>query len=125
MCDSIQTAVPQIVDKNVKAIAILAPTRAAVLPNVPTAEEQGFKGLEASAWNAIFLPKGTPDAIVRRLNTAMNEALESPAIRDRLDNLGLSIVPPEKRTPEYLAQFLRSEIERWAGPIKAAGISAD
>jgi tripartite-type tricarboxylate transporter receptor subunit TctC len=125
MCDSIQTAMPQILERNVKAIAILAPTRAAVLPDVPTAEEQGFAGLEASAWNGIFLPKGTPEPIVRRLNKATNEALESPAIRDRLDNLGLTIVPADKRTPEYLAAFVRSEIERWAGPIKAAGISAD
>jgi len=125
MCDSIQTAVPQIRERNVKAVAVLAPTRATVLPDVPTAQEQGFDGLEASAWNAIFLPKGTPDKIVRRLNKATNEALDSAAVRDRLDNLGLTIVPAEKRTPEYLAEFVRSEIARWAGPIKAAGISAD
>jgi tripartite-type tricarboxylate transporter receptor subunit TctC len=125
MCDSIQTALPQILERNVKAIALLAAKRAAVLPDLPTADEQGFADLDASAWNAIFLPRGVPEPIVKRLNAATNEALESPAVRDRLDHLGLTIVPAEKRTPEYLASFLRREIERWAGPIKAAGISAD
>lgn len=125
MCDSIQTALPQIVERNVKAIAILAPKRAAVLPDVPTADEQGFADLDASAWNGLFLPKGTPDAIVRKLNAAANEALESPAVRARLDNLGLTIVPAERRTPDFLAGFVRSEIARWAAPIKAAGVSAD
>ena len=73
----------------------------------------------------IFLPKGTPDAIVRKLNAAMNKSLENPALRQRLEELGLEIVSPERRTPEYLAKYLPEEIARWAKPIRAAGISAD
>ena len=76
-------------------------------------------------WNAFFLPKGVPDAVVHKLYGAINRSLESPALRQRLEELGLDIVPSERRTPEYLAKFLPVEIERWAKPIRAAGISAD
>ena len=76
-------------------------------------------------WNAFFLPKGTPEPIVRRLNSAMNDMLENPSLRKRLEDLGLEIVAPERRSPEYLAKFVREEVERWGRLIKAAGISAD
>jgi tripartite-type tricarboxylate transporter receptor subunit TctC len=76
-------------------------------------------------WNAFFLPKGTPDAIVRKLNAAVNQSLDNPMLRRRLEELGLEIIPAEQRTPEYLAKFLPEDIERWAKPIRAAGISAD
>jgi putative tricarboxylic transport membrane protein len=76
-------------------------------------------------WNAFFLPKGTPEPIVRRLNGAMNDMLENPSLRKRLEDLGLEIVAPERRSPEYLAKFVREEVERWGRLIKAAGISAD
>jgi putative tricarboxylic transport membrane protein len=76
-------------------------------------------------WNAFFLPKRTPDTIVRKLNAAVNQSLENPALRKRLEELGLEIIPAEQRTPEYLAKFLPEDIARWAKPIHAAGISAD
>jgi tripartite-type tricarboxylate transporter receptor subunit TctC len=82
-------------------------------------------GVEASAWNAYFLPKGTPPAIIAKLNKAMSDALDTPVIRTRLEDLGADVVPLEKRTPEYLAKLLPAEIERWAKPIRAAGISID
>jgi putative tricarboxylic transport membrane protein len=82
-------------------------------------------GVEASVWNAFFFPKGTPEPIVRKLNKAMSDMLDDPAIRKRLEELGLEIVPPERRSPDYLAKFLPQEIERWAKPIREAGISAD
>jgi tripartite-type tricarboxylate transporter receptor subunit TctC len=125
MCDTIQTGAQLAKQGVVKAVAVLSTHRVAIIPELPTASEQGVTGVEASVWNAFFLPKGTPDAIVRRLNAAINQSLESPALRQRLEELGLEIVPPERRTPEYLAKFLPEEIERWAKPIRAAGISAD
>jgi putative tricarboxylic transport membrane protein len=125
MCDTIQTGAVQAKQGNVKAIAVMAPNRLPIAPDLATTGEQGLPGVEASAWNAYFLPKGTPDAIVRRLNKAANETLDNPAMRKRLEELGLEIVPAERRTPEYLAKFLPDEIERWAKPIKAAGISMD
>src|SRR6516162_1267165 len=125
MCDTIQTGAQLAKQGVVKAVAVLSAHRVAIIPELPTASEQGVTGVEASVWNAFFLPKGTPDAIVRKLNAAINQSLESPALRQRLEELGLEIVPPERRTPEYLAKFLPEDIARWAKPIRAAGISAD
>jgi len=125
MCDSIQTSAPQVTDGTIKALAILAPVRSPILPNVPTAAEQGLAGVDANAWNAFFLPKGTPEPIVTKLNAAIGATLDDPAIRERMAALGLSIVAPERRSPEYLAKFVASEIERWAAPIKAAGATMD
>ena len=82
-------------------------------------------GVEATVWNAFFLPKGTPDPIVRKLNKAMSDTLDDPAIRKRLEDLGLVITPKENRTPEYLAKFLPQDLERWGKVIRDAGISAD
>jgi putative tricarboxylic transport membrane protein len=125
MCATIQTGAAQANQGAVKPIAVLAEKRVAIIPNVPTSGEQGIAGIESSAWNAFFLPKGAPDPIVRKLNRAMSDALDDPAVRRRLEELGLEIVPPERRTPEYLAKLVPAEIARWAKPIEAAGISGD
>lgn len=124
LCDIITTAKPQIDSGTVKAIAILTKERSPVLPNVPTAIEQGFD-VEAYTWNAFFLPKGTPDAIVQKLNHATVEAMKTKAIRDKLESAGLRLVSDDRTTPAYLAKFVRSEIEKWAVPIKASGISVE
>src|SRR5262249_35323119 len=125
LCESVSTATVQIAERNVKPIAILAPRRSVVLPTVPTAHEQGLQGVEADAWAAVFSPKGAPEAIVRKLNRALNDMLDSPAIRSRLEELGFEVAPPERRTPEFLAKFLTKEIERWSKPILAAAINCD
>jgi tripartite-type tricarboxylate transporter receptor subunit TctC len=125
MCDTIQTGAQLAKQGALKPIAVLSAHRVAIIPEVPTSGEQGLAGVESSVWNAFFLPKGTPDAIVRKLNAAVNQSLENPALRKRLEELGLEILPAEQRTPEYLAKFLPEDIERWAKPIRAAGISAD
>ena len=125
MCDTIQTGAAQANSNTVKGIAVMSAKRVPIIPDVPTTGEQGLPGVEATVWNAFFLPKGTPEPIVRKLNQAMRETLEDPVIRKRLENFGLEIVPPEQRTPEYLAKFVPEEIARWGKVIKAAGISAD
>jgi putative tricarboxylic transport membrane protein len=125
MCATIQTGALQAKDGQVKAIALMAQRRAPILPDVATTGEQGLPGVEASVWNAFFFPKGTPAPIVQKLNRAMNDTLDDAAIRNKLEQLGLEIVAPERRTPEYLARFVTEEIERWAVPIRAAGISGD
>jgi tripartite-type tricarboxylate transporter receptor subunit TctC len=124
LCDIITTAKPQIDAGTVKPIAILTKTRSPALPNVPTAIEQGFD-VEAYTWNAFFLPKGTPDAIVKKLHDATIEAMKTPAVREKLESAGLQFVPDDRTTPEYLATFVQSEIAKWAAPIKAGGISVD
>ncbi|HEY6255497.1 MAG TPA: tripartite tricarboxylate transporter substrate-binding protein [Xanthobacteraceae bacterium] len=125
MCDVVSTALPQIEGKTVKALAVLNRERANVLPDVPTAQEQGLTDFEAPGWFAFFLPKGTPAPIVARLNRALSDTLDTPPVRERLEGLGMGIPPAARRSPDYLARFVASEIEKWAPPIKAAGISLD
>jgi tripartite-type tricarboxylate transporter receptor subunit TctC len=124
LCDIITTAKPQIEGGTVKAIAILTRQRSPVLPDVPTAIEQGFE-VEAYTWNAFFLPRGTPEAIVQKLNRATVEAMKTPSVREKLESAGLKFVSDDRTTPEYLAKFVQSEIAKWAVPIKAGGISVD
>ena len=125
IAEQISTAMPQIQGKTVKAIATLGLDRAPGLENLPTAEELGLKGLDCDSWSSFSFPKGTPHEIVRRLAKASNDAVETPAVRERFKSIGVTIPPPERRTPEFLTKFVPSEIERWAGPIKASGVSAD
>jgi len=124
LCDIVTTAKPQIDGGTVKAIAVLNDSRSAALPNVPTAMEQGYD-VKAYTWNAFFLPKGTPEPIVAKLNRAMVETMKTPAVRDKLDAVGLKLVSEERATPVYLDQFVRSEIAKWAALIKATGISIE
>ncbi|HUI96492.1 MAG TPA: tripartite tricarboxylate transporter substrate-binding protein [Xanthobacteraceae bacterium] len=125
MCDTIQTGAAQAKAGTVKGIAVMAPKRVSIIPDLATTGEQGLPGVEATVWNGFFLPKGTPDPIVRRLNKATQAMLEDPTMRKRLEDLGLDIVPPDQRSPEYLAKFLPEDIARWSKVIKAAGISAE
>ena len=125
MCDTIQTGAAQAKAQTVRGIAVMAARRVAIIGDLATTGEQGVASVEASVWNAFFLPKGAPEPIVRRLNKAMSDALDNPAVRKRLEDLGLEIVPPSRRSPEYLAKFLPEEIERWGRVIRAAGITAD
>jgi tripartite-type tricarboxylate transporter receptor subunit TctC len=125
MCATIQTGAGLVNQGSVKGIAVMSEQRVPISPEIPTTGEQGLLGVEASVWNALFLPKGTPEAIVRKLNKAMSDALEDAAIRKRLEELGLVVVPKERRSPEYFARYLPQDIERWGKVIKAAGIVAD
>jgi len=125
MCEQISTAFPQIEAGAVKGIAILGPERVPVLPNLPAAKEAGLNDFDCGAWSAVVLPLGAPDAIVRRLNKAAGEAIDTPAVRERLSAVGVTVVAPERRSSEYLAKFIPAEIEKWAGPIKASGVSGE
>jgi tripartite-type tricarboxylate transporter receptor subunit TctC len=124
LCEVVSTAKPQIDGNTVKAIAMLTKQRSAALPNVPTAIEQGLD-VEAYTWNAIFLPKSAPDAIVKKLHDAALQAMHTPVVKDRLGGLGAMIVPDDRATPEYLGGFVKGEIEKWAAPIKASGASVE
>src|SRR4051812_19541064 len=125
LCEIVTTALPQIQGGAVKALATLTKPRSSLLPDLPTADEQGLNRFEAYTWNAFFLPKGTPEPIAKRLHDATVEAMESPMVKERLSSLGASIVAPERRSPEYLAKFVQSEIEKWAAPIKASGVTVE
>lgn len=123
MCEIASTALPQIEGSTVKALATLTSTRAGVLKDLPTAQEQGLAGFEAYTWNAFFLHKDTPPAIVERLRQATIQAMDTPSVRDRLAVLGAIMAAPERRGGPYLERFVQSEIDKWAAPIKASGVS--
>ena len=122
-CLSLPLALPQIAGKTVKPIAILSKQRSPSLPDLATAHEQGLTDFDIPSWYALFLPAGTPPAIVQKLNRATIAALDMPSVQQRLTLVGGEAVAPERRTPEYLGQFVAAEIRKWEGPIKASGIS--
>jgi tripartite-type tricarboxylate transporter receptor subunit TctC len=125
LCEIVNTAKPQIDGDTVKGLAIMTKDRSPALPNLPTAAEQGVPDLEAYTWSAIFLPKGAPEAVMKRLNDAALQAMKTPAVREGLEKAGAQVVPDNRATPQYLGQFVKSEIEKWAAPIKASGVSVD
>ena len=124
-CTGSTNAMPQLESNAIKAIALLSLERSPILPQVPTAHEQGLRDFEAPLWWALFLPKGTPPTIVAKLNEATVATMNTPAVQQRLKETGYDLVAPERRSPDYLQRFVVSEIAKWAAPIKAAGVSID
>jgi tripartite-type tricarboxylate transporter receptor subunit TctC len=125
MCSTIQTGAVLAQQGSVKGIAVMSPHRVKIIPDLATTGEQGLPGVEASVWNAFFLPPHAPATIVQKLNKAMSDTLDDPAVRERLESLGLEIAAPASRTPGYLATFVPEEVARWGKVVHAAGISAD
>jgi tripartite-type tricarboxylate transporter receptor subunit TctC len=125
LCEIVNTAKPQIDGGTVKAMAIMTKERSPVLPNLATAAEQGTTGADSYTWSAILLPKNAPAAIVTRLNGAIVQAMKTPAVREALEKTGAQVVPDNRATPQYLGEFIKSEIEKWAAPIKASGVSVE
>ena len=124
-CANVAPALGQIEAHQVKALALLSRRRTALLPDLPTADEQGLKDFDAIIWYALFLPRGTPAEIVQKLNAAVIATLDTPSLRERMKQIGADIAAPERRSSEYLGKLVESEIEKWAGPIKASGVTAD
>jgi tripartite-type tricarboxylate transporter receptor subunit TctC len=120
MCDQIVNAVPQINGGTIKAYAIATAERNPSLPNLPTTAEAGLPKYQASAWNAIFAPKGTPAPILAKLNAAVVKALDDENVRKRLLDLGSDIPKTEARTQAALAALVKSEIEKWSAVLKPA-----
>ena len=124
LCEIISTAKPQIDGGRVKALAIMTKERSPVQPNLPTTLEQGLD-VQAYTWNAIYLPKGAPADVVKKLNEAAIAAMTTPAVRDRLESIGAMVVAPDRRGPEYLGKFTADEIKKWEAPIKSSGVSVE
>jgi tripartite-type tricarboxylate transporter receptor subunit TctC len=124
ICEQISTAVQQIRGGTVKPIAMMALSRSAVLPDLKTAVEEGFD-LNCASLSAFEFPKGTPEAIVARLAEATNTVVESAAVRDRFETLGVAVEPPERRTRAYYAKSLPPEVERQASVMKSGGLTAE
>ena len=109
----------QVKADKVRAIAIMSPTRSPALPDVPTTTELGFPKLLSSTWFALLAPKGTPEPIVQRINTELNQILKDPEFRKKLSDVGAT---PLGGTPADIDQYLSTEIKKWGDVIKSAGI---
>jgi tripartite-type tricarboxylate transporter receptor subunit TctC len=125
MVDQAGNSLPQVRAGSIKAFAITDRLRLAAAPDIPTVDEAGVPGLHISIWHAIWVPKGTPKAIVMTLNNAIVETLADPAVRARLAELGQEIPLPEDQTPQSLGAYHKAEIEKWWPIIKTAGIKAE
>jgi tripartite-type tricarboxylate transporter receptor subunit TctC len=124
-CALAAAAMPQIGSNTMRPVAILTRNRSPILPNLASAHEQGLTDFDSYFWSGFFLPKGAPAAIVQRLHAAAVATLNTPSVQERLKEVGVTVVAPERRSPEYLKSFLNGEIEKWAVTIKASGVSLD
>lgn len=113
---------PHIKSGKVRALAVTSAARFPLMPELPTLAESGLKGFDASAWNGIVVPAGTPRDIVERLNREVNEILRDPDVKARLNAAGLE---PVGGTPEDFGRLIRSEAERWAPVVKRTGAKID
>ncbi len=123
VAEQISTAVGHVQGGSIRAISLMGLDRSNVVPDIPTAAEEGFKGLDCGSWAALVYPKGVPDPIVQKLAAAIDKALDNPALKASYDKIGVSIPAKDRRTPAYLAKYTPEEIERWGKAIRAAGIS--
>ena len=124
-CALANIAKPQIEGLQAKAIALLSVDRSPTLPGLASAHEQGLTDFETAIWFAFFLPKGTPAPIVQKLNDATVAAMNTSSVQRQLEELGVTLVAPERRSPEYLQKFVVSEIAKWAPTIRKANVKAD
>jgi tripartite-type tricarboxylate transporter receptor subunit TctC len=124
-CLNAVAAIPHLEGRTAKAITMLTRSRSPTFPNIPTAQEQGLKDFVADNWLAFFFPKGTPTAIVQKLNEAALAAMTTPEVEARLKEIGADVVAPDRRSPGFLQGFVESEIGKWAGAMKAAGVGGE
>jgi tripartite-type tricarboxylate transporter receptor subunit TctC len=124
LCDIIATAKPQIDGGKVKGIAMMTKERSPVLPNLATTGEQGLD-VQAYTWSALFLPKNAPANIVAALNKAAVGAIETPAVQDRLKQLGATVAKKDEQSPQWLGEFIKSEVKKWEAPIKSSGVQVE
>ena len=122
MFDNIPLPLPHIKAGKLRALAVTAAQRSAVLPDMPTLAEAGVKGFDVSSWYGIYAPAGLPRELVQRLNAAFNEALRTPEIRDQLSAQGWAVTGG---TPEQFGAFARAEQARWATVVKTANVRVE
>jgi len=110
-------------DGKIRMLATMAPERLVGAPDLPTVAEQGFPGFAMPTWNGVFFPKGTPDAVVQKINEAINVALKDEAVRQQVLNMGIG--PGQLNTPAEHAEFLARERERWRRMVEESGIQVE
>ncbi len=122
MFDSIASALPHVRAGKLRAIAVASNTRWSLLPNVPTVAESGLPGYSAHSWLGIFVPAGTPQSVVERLQDDLVAAIDDPAAQARLIEAGFE---PKSSTQEAFAKLVREEIEKWRPVVKMSGATPD
>ena len=123
--DDPTNCLPHVRAGKIKAFAVTAPRRLAAAPDIPTVDEAGLPNFYFSRWHALWAPKGTPHDVIAKLDAAVVAALDDPAVRSRLAELGQDVFPREQRTPAALAAWHKAEIEKWWPVIRAAGIKSE
>ena len=123
--DQTSNSINQVRGGNIRAYAITADKRLDSAPEIPTTDEAGLPGFHMTLWSGLWVPKGTPKAIIAKLNAAAVDALSDPTARKQLENLGLQMPPKEQLTPEALGAWQKAEIAKWWPMIKAADVKAD
>ncbi len=122
MFNNLPAVLPLIRNGKLRALAVATPQRSRLLPEIPTMEEAGLKGYVSTVWNGIFVKAGTPRPIVDRLNREIVAILQSPAMRQSLEEQGFDVIPS---SPEQFTAFVRAETPRWADVVKRSGATAD
>ncbi len=125
LCDQTTNAIPQIEGGKIKAYAVTSAKRIDQLAKLPTLEELGMKGVEITVWHGLYAPAGTPKPIIDKLHAALQKALADDNIQKRFTDLGTLTFTADKRSPEALSAYLKSEVDRWGTAIKAAGIKPE
>jgi tripartite-type tricarboxylate transporter receptor subunit TctC len=125
LCDQVTSLMSQVKANAVKPLAVLAPTRSPVLPDVPTASEAGMSGIDMVVWNALFAPKGTPPEIIEKLNAALLKAITDPASREKFLQLGAEPPPENQRSPQALRQVHTADVAKWGEVIRAANVTIE
>jgi tripartite-type tricarboxylate transporter receptor subunit TctC len=118
-------AIPHIKGGKIKAYAVTSKSRVPAAPEIPTVDEAGLPNFYMSIWHAYWVPKGTPKAVIDRLNAAIVESLADPDVRKRLGDLGQEIPARDQQTPEALRAWHKAEIDKWWPLIRSAGIKSE
>lgn len=122
LCDQTTQTIPYIKDGSVKAYGTTTLKRLPAIPNVPTLDEQGFKGFEVKVWHGMYTPKGVPQPILDKLNAALKKSLNSPDVKKRLEDANIDIVAVNKISAAGLKTHLDAEINKWGPVIRKANI---
>ena len=125
MCDQTTNTTSQIQSGKIKAFAVSTSKRLPTMPSVPTLEESGMKGFNVTIWHGLYAPKGTPKAIIEKVNAALRIALKDPDFVKRQTELGAIIIDDERVSPAGHKKFVTTELTKWATVIKTAGQYAD